>query len=143
MDDADKFRSFAPSETVERYHREDNAWRENHSERHRELDARIFHLEASREAIEKRLADGGTAFENIRNSISDLRKEIQADRKPMTRVQLFGFIVGPVLGVILLIASIVWQAARTPDRGEFTKMQEKVMEMQIQLQEVHDLVKRP
>jgi len=93
---------------------------------------RLVRVEAARETMEKRLSEGAETFSELRTSVVNLRKEItDSAPKPLPRWQLLAFILGPVLGVVVLVGSIVWQAARTPNRDEFTKLQEQVQALEI------------
>lgn len=82
--------------------------------------------------IESRLEAGQKEFGALRDEqraqraiIEQLRQEVQdvTRPKPMSRLQVFAFVAGPVLGVCVLIGGFVWQAARYPDRSEFNAAQ--------------------
>lgn len=130
-DDLDRL--YAPLSTVERYHTEDKAWREAHMLLHAANGERMVRVEAAREATDKRLSDGAESFADLRTSIVDLRKKIEESApKPMPRWQLLTFVLGPVVGIMVLVSSVIWQAARTPGRDEFTKLQEQVQAVELQ-----------
>lgn len=82
--------------------------------------------------IESRLEVGQKEFGALRDEqraqraiIEQLRQEVQdvTRPKPMSRLQVFAFVAGPVLGICVLIGGFVWQAARYPDRSEFNAAQ--------------------
>jgi hypothetical protein len=82
--------------------------------------------------IESRLEAGQKEFGALRDEqraqraiIEQLRQEVQdvTRPKPMSRLQVFAFVAGPVLGVCVLIGGFVWQAARYPDRSELNAAQ--------------------
>ena len=130
-DDMDRL--YAPLSTVERYHAEDKAWREAHMQAHQVLSDRLVRVETAKESIDKRLSEGGESFKELRESIRTLHEKIESTApKPMSRTQLAMFILGPILGLLVLVGSVVWQAARTPDRTEFTHLQEQVQEVALQ-----------
>lgn len=86
---------------------------------------------AATEAPSERIAKMEIRLENGQREFMALREEQRALRgaidamarefapKPMSRMQLFAFVAGPVIGVALLLGGFVWQAARYPDRVEF------------------------
>jgi hypothetical protein len=79
--------------------------------------------------MEIRLENGQREFMALREEQRALRaaQDQQARDlapKPLTRLQVFGFIAGPVLGVVVLLGGYVWNAARYPDRTEFNAAQQ-------------------
>jgi uncharacterized coiled-coil protein SlyX len=95
---------------------------------------------AATEAPSERIAKMEIRLENGQKEFMALREEQRALRaaieqhardmapKPMSRLQVFAFIAGPVVGVALVLGGFVWQAARYPDRGEFNAAQSSAVE---------------
>jgi hypothetical protein len=74
--------------------------------------------------MEIRLENGQREFMALREEQRSLRAALEQQArdlapKPLTRLQVFGFVAGPVLGVVVLLGGYVWNAARYPDRAEF------------------------
>jgi hypothetical protein len=70
--------------------------------------------------IEGRLDNGNNEFSGLREHIRRVERSVEEGRvKPMTRMQLLGFVMGPVIGIIVMFGGYVWQFARYPDRQEF------------------------
>jgi hypothetical protein len=40
-----------------------------------------------------------------------------------------GFVLGPIIGAVLLFGGLIWQAAKYPDRGEFNDAKKAIQEM--------------
>jgi uncharacterized coiled-coil protein SlyX len=86
-------------------------------------EQRMTRLEMDTARVNMRLENGQKEFMALREEQRALRGQIeQLGRdlapKPLTRFQLFGFVAGPVLGLVLILGGIIWQAARYPDRAE-------------------------
>lgn len=83
--------------------------------------------------MEIRLENGQREFMALREEQRALRATIEQQArehapKPLTRLQVFAFIAGPVLGVVVLLGGYVWNAARYPDRTEFNAAQASAIE---------------
>lgn len=77
-----------------------------------------------------RFHSGMESFQALRLEQEEIRKTVVP--KPMTRLQLFGYIAGPILAVCLLFYQFVWQASKYPDRDEFDELDKKLRNMEIQ-----------
>lgn len=79
-------------------------------------------IEERMAVAETQLLGGAKTFEEIRAAIGDLRVAVAP--KPLSRFQLLGFILGPVIGTLVFVGTVVWQAARYPDRQEVDALRE-------------------
>jgi hypothetical protein len=95
-----------------------------------EIIKEIAELKGKLAVHDGRFLSGMESFQNLREEQEEIRKTVVP--KPMTRLQLFGFIAGPILVVGLLFYQFVWQASRYPDRDEFDELDKKLRSMEIQ-----------
>jgi len=110
------------------------------------LGERVAKVEWRTEAIDERLAQGAEAFSDLRNSMADVRSDIQQahDRfqeaiqpKPMAVWKIAGL----VLTVVVLVSSWIWQAAKYPNREEFNASKQESQLSQEKLSDEIDSVK--
>lgn len=70
--------------------------------------------------MEGRLENGNTEFSGLREHIRRVERLVEENRvKPMSRMQLLSFILGPIIAFAVMFGTYVWQLAKYPDRGEF------------------------
>lgn len=104
--------------TLERYHTEDNAWRERHlSGDHRAMEARIVALERSQDRTDVRLHDGASTFAAIKLEVEAVKK---TTTMPIWKIAII------VFAIISPVAAVAFNAARYPDRGEFERLKGQV-----------------
>lgn len=84
-------------------------------------------------ALDRRLSEGAGTFATLRNSVEALDKRITEETRPR-----IWKVVTVVAGILLVVGgavvSIVWQASRYPDRGEFDVARRKTEDKLYQLE---------
>jgi hypothetical protein len=84
--------------------------------------------------IEGSLENGRTEFSGMREHIRRVERQVEEGRvKPMTRMQLLGFVMGPVVGILVLCGGYVWSIAKYPDREEFNAVVHEIHDTQERL----------
>lgn len=92
----------------------------------------IAEIKGKLDVQDNRFKSGADSFQNLRLDNENLRKEIKEGAvKPLTKMQLVGLILGPILGIALIFYQVIWQASRYPDRNEFIKLDDKIRSMEV------------
>lgn len=114
----------------ERFSSPDTRWKEAHLEIHRVLDEKIHKLEWRSDAFNDRLNMGSSTFAEMKHELDQLKpKPIHAWK-----------IISTIIGVALVIAGFIWQAARYPDRTEYNANVYRTNQENITMQrEIQDL----
>ncbi len=101
---------YAPLSTVERYHSEDRAWKDEHAQKHGDLEQRVSRAEWKDEEHDKRLGAGARTMGQLTDA---LRPSIWKTAS----------VVG---GAFVLVAGVAWQLRSYPDRTEFDALRDSV-----------------
>lgn len=116
-----------PYYAIDRIRRDSDEWRDEHIQAHMTISDRLTKAEGRDEAVERRLAEGVQTF-------TDIRTELRAmSPKPLSTWKVIGFILGPVLALLVLVGGFIWQAAKYPDRSEFEDAKKQIGEVQTRL----------
>ena len=86
------------------------------------LQDRVLGLEWWRLEIERRLVAGVTQFTELKNGIGALQP------KPRSFVSILPFLIP----VIILAGTMLWQAARYPDRREFESLKTELSAIRVE-----------
>ena len=103
------------------------------------LRERMAKAEWRHEAMEERLSQGAESFSDLRNSITEVRKDLKQAHEKFTEAMApkpipVWKVAGIALTVCTLAASVVWMFARYPDRAEFNQAQKEHTEAHKELE---------
>lgn len=104
---------------------------EEHPVNERQEWERVVRIEGRLESGQKEFSGMREHIRRIETQVADLREA--AVPKPLGRMQLLAFILGPIIGVSVLLGGYVWQVAKYPNREEFNESVREQVNAQIAL----------